>query len=49
LVQMTIKDVFFLDQRATANGIYLITVATGTFLAPVAVGYSAVAQGWRWI
>ena len=49
LVQMTIKDIFFLDQRATANGIYIIMVATGTFLAPVAAGYSAVAQGWRWI
>ncbi|OCL11054.1 major facilitator superfamily transporter [Glonium stellatum] len=49
LVQMTIKDIFFLHQRATANGIYIIMVATGTFLAPVAAGYSAVAQGWRWI
>ena len=49
LVQMTIKDIFFLDQRATANGIYITMVATGTFLAPVAAGYSAIAQGWRWI
>ncbi|OCK73178.1 MFS general substrate transporter [Lepidopterella palustris CBS 459.81] len=49
LLQMTIRDVFFLHQRATMNGIYIIMVAAGTFLAPVAAGYSAVTQGWRWI
>jgi MFS family permease len=49
LVQMTVADVFFVHQRGTMNGIYLLMVSTGTFLAPVASGYIANAQGWRWL
>ncbi|KAL1981972.1 hypothetical protein VTN96DRAFT_1938 [Rasamsonia emersonii] len=46
---MTVADLFFLHQRATANGVYLAVAALGAWLAPVAAGYCAVAQGWRWI
>jgi MFS family permease len=49
IVQMTISDLFFVHQRATMNAIYLSMVNTGAFLAPIAAGYSAQAQGWRWI
>jgi MFS family permease len=49
IVQMTISDLFFVHQRATMNAIYLAMVTIGTFLAPVAAGYCATAQGWRWI
>ncbi|KAK0813944.1 hypothetical protein LTR75_004399 [Friedmanniomyces endolithicus] len=49
IVQMTIADLFFVHQRARMNSAYLVMVYTGTFLAPVAAGYCAKAQGWRWI
>ena len=49
IVQMTVSDLFFVHQRATMNAIYLTMVNTGAFLAPIAAGYSAQSQGWRWI
>jgi MFS family permease len=49
IVQMTISDLFFVHQRATMNAIYLSMVNTGAFLSPIAAGYSAQSQGWRWI
>lgn len=49
LVQMTVADVFFVHQRGTMNGVYLLMVTAGTFLAPVASGYIANSQGWRWL
>lgn len=49
IVQMTISDLFFVHQRATMNGLYILMVTAGTFLAPVAAGVVAVNQGWRWI
>ncbi|KAL2856466.1 major facilitator superfamily domain-containing protein [Aspergillus pseudoustus] len=49
LVQMTIVDLFFVHQRASANAFYNFMVNTGAYLALVAAGYSATAQGWRWI
>lgn len=49
IVQMTIADLFFVHQRATMNAVYLVMVNVGTFLAPVAAGYCADSQGWRWI
>lgn len=48
VVAMTNADLFFVHQRGTITGIYLIMVNAGAFLAPVAAGYSAVSQGWRW-
>jgi MFS family permease len=48
ICQMTIADMFFVHQRGTANGIYIVVVNMGAFLGPVAAGYSADSQGWRW-
>lgn len=49
ICQMTIADIFFVHQRGTANGVYLLMVNMGAFLAPVAAGYAADSMGWRWI
>ncbi|KIW18432.1 hypothetical protein PV08_02720 [Exophiala spinifera] len=49
ICQMTISDLFYVHQRATANGAYIAIVTTGTFLGPVAAGYITDSQGWRWI
>lgn len=48
LFQITISDLFFVHQRASANGLYLACVCIGNYLGPVAAGYVAVSQGWRW-
>ncbi|EPE34391.1 MFS general substrate transporter [Glarea lozoyensis ATCC 20868] len=49
IVQMTVADLFFVHQRGTMNAIYLCCVVVGANLAPVAAGYIAVDQGWRWV
>lgn len=49
VVQITIADLFFIHQRATMNGIFLLMQSIGSFLAPVAAGYVIVSQGWQWI
>lgn len=38
---------FFVHQRGTANGVYLIGVTAGTFLTPMAAGAQAFSSGWR--
>lgn len=49
IVQITIADIFFVHQHATMTGLYLVCVAVGAFLGPVASGYITVSQGWRWM
>ncbi|KAJ5792033.1 uncharacterized protein N7503_008011 [Penicillium pulvis] len=49
LVPITITDLFFVHQRGRVNAIYQLMLNGGTFLAPVAAGYIADAQGWPWI
>ncbi|RDL36768.1 uncharacterized protein BP5553_06120 [Venustampulla echinocandica] len=49
LVQMTVTDMFFVHQRGTMNGLYLLMVTIGTFLAPVASGLISFSEGWRWM
>jgi hypothetical protein len=46
---MTVADLYFVHQRGGMNAIYLCCVVTGANLSPVAAGYIAVKQGWRWI
>ncbi|RDA84168.1 hypothetical protein CP532_3908 [Ophiocordyceps camponoti-leonardi (nom. inval.)] len=46
-VQMTIRDMFFVHQRGTANGAYLIAFSAGSFLVAIAVGAQAENSGWR--
>jgi MFS family permease len=48
LCLMTVADIFFTHQRATVNGIYATVSSVGAFLGPVAAGYAADSQGWRW-
>ncbi|ETI25008.1 hypothetical protein G647_04378 [Cladophialophora carrionii CBS 160.54] len=47
--QVTVSDLFFVHQRGTMNGIYLAIVIIGNYLGPVAAGYVAVSQHWRWV
>lgn len=49
VVQITIADIFFVHQHATMNSWYLILTSVGAFLGPVASGYIADGQGWRWM
>lgn len=48
IVGLTVADLFFVHQRGTMNGFYLIMVMTGSFLTPLLAGVQATAQGWRW-
>ncbi|KAG4441700.1 hypothetical protein IFR05_002834 [Cadophora sp. M221] len=49
IVQLTIADLFFVHQRGTMNGIYVLMVNLGVFAAPVASGFIMQAQGWPWM
>ncbi|KAJ3497067.1 hypothetical protein NLG97_g2186 [Lecanicillium saksenae] len=46
---MTIADLFFVSQRGGKTNYLTIALNVGTYLAPVAAGFIAEAQGWRWI
>ncbi|PHH91631.1 hypothetical protein CDD83_10917 [Cordyceps sp. RAO-2017] len=46
-VQMSIRDLYFVHQRGSANGIYLVAVTAGAFLTPMAAGAQALYSGWR--
>lgn len=49
VVQMTIADVFFVNQRGTMNSLYFWSTRIGASLAPTAAGYATISQGWRWV
>lgn len=49
IVMITIVDLFFVHQHARMNGVFLFMQSLGTTGGPIAAGYIAVAQGWRWI
>lgn len=49
VVQISIADIFFVHQHATMNAWYLLLTSVGAFLGPVASGYVANGQGWRWM
>ena len=49
IVQMTIADLFFVQQRGVTTSIYVWVVVIAISLAPVAAGYVALDQGWRWV
>lgn len=49
VVQMTVADVFFVNQRGTMNSLYFWSTRIGASLAPTAAGYATVSQGWRWV
>ncbi|CEI67739.1 unnamed protein product [Fusarium venenatum] len=47
-ITVQIADLFFVHQRGTANGLYIIAVMFGQFVCPSFVGFQAEAQDWRW-
>ncbi|EGU81784.1 hypothetical protein FOXB_07708 [Fusarium oxysporum f. sp. conglutinans Fo5176] len=48
VVQMTVADVFFVNQRGTMNALFFWSTRVGASLAPMAAGYATTSQGWRW-
>ncbi|KAL7758791.1 hypothetical protein ACKLNR_011218 [Fusarium oxysporum f. sp. zingiberi] len=47
IVEMTIADLYFVHQRGSANGLYMVMVMIGSFLSPVIAGYMAADGNWR--
>ncbi|KAH6954249.1 major facilitator superfamily domain-containing protein [Fusarium avenaceum] len=47
IVEMTIADLYFVHQRGTANGLYMVMVMIGSFLSPIIAGYMAANGNWR--
>ncbi|KAJ5274356.1 hypothetical protein N7505_002901 [Penicillium chrysogenum] len=49
IVEMTIADMYFVHQRGTANGAYMVMVMIGSqsFLSPIIAGYMAANGNWR--
>ncbi|KAI1910438.1 hypothetical protein LOZ12_004658 [Ophidiomyces ophidiicola] len=48
LVQVTTTDIFFAHEKGTRLSLYIFTMYAGSYLGPVAAGYIADSQGWRW-
>lgn len=48
ICQMTIADLFFVHQRSTTNGMYLIMQSSGAYFGPVIAGFIATSQAWPW-
>jgi MFS family permease len=48
LVEISTTDIFFLHQRGTRLALYIFAIYAGSYLGPVASGYIAASQGWRW-
>lgn len=49
IVQMTVKDLFFVHQRGLMNTIYVWVAGIGGTLVPLPAGYVTVTMGWRWV
>lgn len=49
LLQITIVDLFFVHQRATMSGFFLLANTGGSGLGPLAGGYIVTGQSWRWM
>ncbi|KAF4869856.1 putative MFS-type transporter [Colletotrichum siamense] len=49
VVQMTVADVFFVNQRGTVNALFFWSTRIGASLTPLAAGYVTTSQGWRWV
>ncbi|KAF4442956.1 putative HOL1-like protein [Fusarium austroafricanum] len=47
IVEMTISDLYFVHQRGTANGLYMVMVMIGSFLSSIIAGYMAANGDWR--
>lgn len=49
IVQMTVKDLFFVHQRGLMNSIYIWMSGVGQTLVPLPAGYITESEGWRWV
>lgn len=49
MVQMTVADVYLVHQRGHLNTIFVLMLAMGVSIAPIAAGYITVYEGWRWL
>lgn len=49
MAQMSVADMFFVHERGTMNAIYVWVLNLSASLAPLAAGYIATGQGWRWV
>ncbi|KAM6529264.1 hypothetical protein FALCPG4_007411 [Fusarium falciforme] len=47
IVEMTVADMYFVHQRATANGLYMVMVMIGSFLSQIIAGYMSAVGNWR--
>ncbi|KAI8664750.1 hypothetical protein NCS56_00908700 [Fusarium sp. Ph1] len=47
IVEMTVADMYFVHQRATANGLYMVMVMIGSFLSQIIAGYMSADGNWR--
>ncbi|KAJ5096013.1 hypothetical protein NUU61_005369 [Penicillium alfredii] len=47
IAEITIADLFFVHHRGSMNGLYMVMIMIGSFLAPMAAGTQATRQGWR--
>ncbi|RSL97612.1 hypothetical protein CEP52_010797 [Fusarium oligoseptatum] len=47
IVEMTVADLYFVHQRATANGLYMVMVMIGSFLSQIIAGYMSADGNWR--
>lgn len=48
LVEISTMDIFFQHQRGTRLSLFLFAIYAGSYLGPVATGYIATSQSWRW-
>ncbi|OJJ44486.1 hypothetical protein ASPZODRAFT_18676 [Penicilliopsis zonata CBS 506.65] len=48
LVEISTTDLFFLHERGTRLSLYIFAIYAGSYLGPVASGYIAASQDWRW-
>jgi hypothetical protein len=49
LPALTVDDIFFVHQRGLGLSLYVLAIASGSFLGPIASGFVVASMGWRWI
>ncbi|KAL4949789.1 major facilitator superfamily domain-containing protein [Aspergillus filifer] len=49
IVQMTIRDLFFVHQRGRMNALYVWVWLFATYLGPLVAGFVTTGLGWRWV
>lgn len=49
MVAVSIADVFFVHERGSKIGLYVLGLNIGSNIGPICSGYIVQAQGWRWV